>query len=84
MIAILNIFAINIFVMLNILYHLILKVILCSHMKIVYYTAIPLTTFMYIHNIRNNFIIRVAKCKSKKIFNCFISLGCILSSVFSS
>ena len=46
-----------IIVMLHILYHLILKVILCSHMNIVYYTAISLTTFMYIYNIRNNFII---------------------------
>lgn len=46
-----------IIVMLNILYHLILKVFLWSHMKIVYYIVISRTTFTYIYNIRNNFIV---------------------------
>lgn len=44
-------------VMLNISYHLILKVLLWSHMKIVYYIVISITTFIYIYNIRNNFIV---------------------------
>lgn len=46
-----------IIVMLNILHQLILKVLLWSHMKIVYYIVIPITTFIYIYNIRNNFIV---------------------------
>ena len=46
-----------IIVMLNILYQLILKVLLWSHMKIVYYIVIPITTFIYVYNIRNNFIV---------------------------
>lgn len=44
-------------VMLNILYHLILKVLLWSHMKIVYYIVISITTFIYVYNIRNNFMV---------------------------
>lgn len=56
--------------------------ILYSHIYIV--INVVITTFIYIYNIRNNFIVtEQLMCKSNKNILYFIGLGCISSALFS-